>query len=679
LAKFQDGSPETVALKFLDANTELFLIRNPEQEMKLKEIGTDIVGNKHVRFQQMYQGIPVFGRELIVHITPENIVKGVNGKLTPIKELKELPSTPTISAADAINSVINHDTKNKKETIYHAPEQVFLNENENPRLVWHITIEGVDRDLDGKEKPARWEYFVDSLSGEIVWRYNNEQTHSRTTGIGKGKYLGEATLNTIHDHTKNIYALVDQWVPGKSRVLTYNANNGMPPSSISEDSDNNWKSANQGPEVDCHIYTRVVFDYFLNMHGRNSYDNAGADMNIYVHCGNKWNNASWNGSYVKIGDGDGIEYDSFCTLDIVAHEWTHAVTEHSAGLIYFAESGALNESMSDVFAALIDGDWLQGEDNWLQKSIAPAGRNLADPTNGGKYNPADPIGSVLSGNQPDHINDKYTGSNDNGGVHINSGIMNKIAYLIANGGTHRGIKVCEGLGREVLGRIYYDVLTNNLTPSSDFSDMHDAVLDSLLNLYEGDPRYARWKASITNAFAAVGIGSPVKCSFMICPPLPGDCPPLPRICPPSPGIRCPPSPMESCPPSPRICPPSPMEGRCPPSPIRCPPSPTIHCPPDPISVCSPGPHIIDPYDPRKVEHLDPRIIERIKDIDISKISDLDVGKISLLKSKSISTVSEFAKATENDGQLKELSKSIGVSEEKMRNWRKEANDLIGSK
>src|SRR3990172_1096299 len=144
------------------------------------------------------------------------------------------------------------------------------------------------------------------------------------------------------------------------------------------------------------------------VHGRDSYDGAGADMEIYAHVGTNWNNASWSPSqqHVKIGDGDGTTWDPFCSLDMIAHEWTHAVTEHTAGLTYYAEPGALNESMSDVFAALIDGDWLHGEDCWLG-AAAPAGRNLADPTNGGQYDPANPINSVLAGHQPDHMSDKY--------------------------------------------------------------------------------------------------------------------------------------------------------------------------------------------------------------------------------------------------------------------------------
>jgi Zn-dependent metalloprotease len=204
--------------------------------------------------------------------------------------------------------------------------------------------------------------------------------------------------------------------------------------------------------------------------------------------------------------------------------------------------------MSDVFAALVDGDWLQGEDNWKNLAEAPAGRNLADPTNGGKYKPSDPINSVLKGHQPDHMNDKYTGDVDRHGVHINSGIMNKVAYLIATGGTHRGIKICTGLGRTVLGKLYYQALTNHLVPSSGFNSMRDAVLDSLDDLYKNDTSYASWKASITNAFAAVGVGNKIDCPGIIWQPT--KCPPgIKLACPP--GIKI----IPACPSAPLIKPP----------------------------------------------------------------------------------------------------------------------------
>jgi Zn-dependent metalloprotease len=108
--------------------------------------------------------------------------------------------------------------------------------------------------------------------------------------------------------------------------------------------------------------------------------------------------------------------------------------------------------------------------------------------------------------------------------------MNKAAFLIASGGKHRDITICEALGRDILGRLYYQALASHLTSTSTFADMRDAVLDSLLDLYEGDPRYDRWRRSIINAFAAVGIGDSVPCRICFVAPI--GCRAQPVLCPP---------------------------------------------------------------------------------------------------------------------------------------------------
>ncbi len=653
------AEPAEIALEFLLKNKNLFLLKDPEKELLYNSIGTDRQGNRHVRFQQFYGDFPVFGRELVVHIDPEGTVTGINGRVVP--KLK-LPKKAKISAEEALEIALKDDGKNRPDPIRKQPVLLVYPGDGEPSLCWQVTVVGTDKALDGSEMPARWIYFVDSQDGQVRWRYNNEQSHTSTIGSGIGRYSGAVSFHTTHDHAAGTYLLQDSATGTTARIITHDADGGSPPADISSDSNNNWNSTGQGPEVDCHLYSRMVFDYYRTMHGRNSYDDAGADMHIYAHVGTNWANASWNGSHVKIGDGDGTNWDNLCSLDIIAHEWTHAVTEYSAGLIYHGQSGALNESMSDVFAALIDGDWLQGEDCWLG-GTAPAGRNLADPTNGGQYDPGDPIASVLDGHQPDHMDDFYSGPSDNGGVHINSGIMNKAAYLIATGGSHRGITICEGLGRDRLGDLYYQALTNHLVSSSDFEDMRDAVLDSLDDLYLHDIRHGRWQASIINAFAAVGVGEDVTC--------PMTCWVAPGICPPSPHIICPPSPSTLCPPSPHvICPPSPMH-ICPPSPyLFCPPSPSISCPPSPHG-CLPGPDPI-PFDPesrvKQPEVRDPEIID---------VPGIGRERATLLVGKGIRKVSDLLAATSTATKLRALSESLGISEKLLSKWRRKAEALLG--
>ena len=569
----EDGETVAIAQSFLASNKALFGITDPPREIVLANVNTDRQGNHHIRFQQMVSGVPVFGRQIIVHVDTQGVVTGTSGYFHPEPKVSAVPK----QKPDAAIAIAARHEKGNKLWMNNPPLLTVLFRENAAYLCWQVTMEGTDKDLRGATVPAKWEYFIDAVTGEVIWRYNNLQWHSQTTGTGTGHYSGTVTINTVHNHTANAYELEDRWLPTTARLYTHDA--GATGNPVSQDPDNNWSSAAQGAEVDCHYYTRQVYDYYLMNHGRNSYDDLGADLHSWAHYGTNINNAYWDGTRVKIGDGDGVTYASFSCLDILAHEWTHAVTENTAGLVYTGESGAINESMSDVFACLIEGNWLFGEDNWLG-TTAPASRNLSDPTNGGQYDPNNAITSVLDGHQPDHTNDQYTGILDNGGVHINSGIANKVAYLIAVGGTHRSIRICEGLGNEVVGRIYYNALANHLTSGSQFQDLRDAIMDSLQDLYDGDPRYARWRTSVNNAFAAVGIGTALECGTVcrLSPQL--LCPPQPHICFGQPHVICPLQP-QMCSKQPQLlCPPQPA--------FKCPPQPTV-CRIQPISGCSLGP------------------------------------------------------------------------------------------
>jgi bacillolysin len=179
-------------------------------------------------------------------------------------------------------------------------------------------------------------------------------------------------------------------------------------------------------------------------------------------------------------------------LDVVAHELTHAVTDTTADLIYQNESGAINESMSDIFGTLVEydtnnnPDWEIGEDIYTPNQGGDALRSMSDPA---KYG------------DPDHYSVRYTGTQDNGGVHINSGIGNKAAYLLSQGGTHYGVKVT-GIGTDKTGAIYYRALTQYLTPSSNFSQLRSAAVQSATDLYGAGSAEV---ASVNAAYNAVGV------------------------------------------------------------------------------------------------------------------------------------------------------------------------------
>jgi Zn-dependent metalloprotease len=213
----------------------------------------------------------------------------------------------------------------------------------------------------------------------------------------------------------------------------------------------------------------VTYDFYMNRFQRNSVDGKGMRLDSSVHYDVDFDNALWNGQQMVYGDGDGRLFGSFTKcIDVVGHELTHGVTQFTAALDYHDQSGALNESMSDVFGIMIKqavkgqtaatSDWLIGEGLFIPKAGTnrKALRSMEAP--GTAYN--DP--ELGPDPQVGHMKNYYKGSDDNGGVHINSGIPNR-AFCIA-------AKKIGGRTWDVAGRIWYEVLTTHLQPSSQFAE-----------------------------------------------------------------------------------------------------------------------------------------------------------------------------------------------------------------
>jgi Zn-dependent metalloprotease len=202
-----------------------------------------------------------------------------------------------------------------------------------------------------------------------------------------------------------------------------------------------------------------TYDFYEQVFGRNSIDNKGMRLDSSVHYGADYDNAFWNGTQMVYGDGDGDLFNRFTrALDVIGHELTHGVTEHEAGLLYQGETGALNESMSDVFGILVkqykrkqradQSDWIIGEGLFTSKVHGKGIRSMKFP--GTAYD--DPV--LGKDPQPDHVKNMYTGTDDNGGVHINSGIPN-LAFCTAALGIG-------GYAWTKAGNVWYLALTEHL-------------------------------------------------------------------------------------------------------------------------------------------------------------------------------------------------------------------------
>lgn len=244
----------------------------------------------------------------------------------------------------------------------------------------------------------------------------------------------------------------------------------------------------------------VTLELFNTEFGRQSIDGDGTPTDVTVHYGVDYDNAFWDGSQLVFGDGDGQIFGRFTeSLDILAHEFTHGVTQFTTGLVYAGQAGALNESVSDVFAAMVkqrflgqdagDADWLIGEGLFLPTLNATALRSMLEP--GTAYD--DP--AIGRDPQVGSMTDYVTTTDDNGGVHINSGIPNRAFALLA---VQLG-----GRSWQVAGVIWYATLTStDLSPQADFAAFAAATITATTRLYLDDQRILE---AVQGAWRQVGV------------------------------------------------------------------------------------------------------------------------------------------------------------------------------
>jgi Zn-dependent metalloprotease len=243
-----------------------------------------------------------------------------------------------------------------------------------------------------------------------------------------------------------------------------------------------------------------TFDFYFDVYKRNSIDNAGLHLNATVHYNNNYDNAFWNGQQMIFGDGDGQLFNRFTiAVDVIGHELTHGVTGSEANLTYQGQSGALNESISDVFGSLVkqyklkqtadQADWLIGEGLLAKGVKGVALRSMKAP--GSAYD--DPV--LGKDDQPATMKGYVHTANDNGGVHTNSGIPNHAFFLVA--------MAIGGNAWETSGQIWYDTLTDpRLKRNADFHAFANLTFLNASRRY--GPNSAQVKA-VNSAWKHVGV------------------------------------------------------------------------------------------------------------------------------------------------------------------------------
>lgn len=478
----QTVSDQEQSIEYLTALKKILEISDPDSEFEIIKSDYDELGMQHIKLAQKFMGIPVYGGEIYLH-KRNGSIELFNGNSFPTPELNSV--VPVISglyaSETALSDLKSHTSfrellpAEKKFLKYSEPESDLLVYHKDgfpksARLTWHITIR--------PNLVERWEYFIDAKTGEILHFYNNTQSDGDVTATGLDL---NGVSRSFHAYLQaGTYYLADFSRPmydtqtGSGMIATYDANNtstgaDFAASLVTSTSLNSWPAM----AVSAQYIATVTYEYYKNTHGWNSINNKGCDIPLIINVANEdgssMENAFWNGTAAFFGNGGSTFKPLLGGLDVGAHELGHAVVGNSANLEYQGQSGALNESFADISGSMLDReDWKIGED--VVRSTAtdfPTGalRDMSNPHNGG-------TGINSPSWQPAHLNEIYTGQEDNGGVHINSGIPNYAYYLFAM-----------QVSREKAEKVFYRALFNYLTRSSQFIDLRLTVIQSAKDLY----------------------------------------------------------------------------------------------------------------------------------------------------------------------------------------------------
>lgn len=431
------ADPVGTAGNFLSQYAPLLGTDNPDvsfTSVRVRNSGNDTF----VRYQQIYQGVPVFGAEAIVQLDAQGGVRSVlSDVMRDFSGMVAVPMTPTISEAAAAGWALNDRAIRKLEEladgllpegtpklVVYAPEVV--GSDGLATLAWKLVLANNRGDV-------KQQVFVDAHSGAVVLSYS---------------LIHEAKNRQVHD-ANGTAAL-----PGPLA-----RSEGNPVTGIAD-------------VDDVYDFLGDTYDFYSTEHGRDGIDGLGATLIATVrYCPDPlfcpFPNAFWDGVQMVFGDGFGKD-------DITGHELTHGVTENESNLIYAFESGAINESFSDIWGEFIDLSNAAGDDSpgvrWLMGEDIGAIRDMQDPP---AFGDPDRYFSPNACNCPIEF--------DNGGVHIDSGILNKLAYLLTDGDTFNG-RTISSLGVSQVADLMYEAQVNLLTQSSDYADLYAQLNQAAINL-----------------------------------------------------------------------------------------------------------------------------------------------------------------------------------------------------
>ncbi|MBI3400302.1 MAG: M4 family metallopeptidase [Acidobacteria bacterium] len=486
------------------------MVRGGELRLRRAEQDTLIAGRVHERLDQFSHGVRIFGGDLTRQVDRGQTVS-IFGVLYADLNLDTTPGLDAVAAQAAIERLSGAARPGV------APELVIL---PTPSGTYALTYtEQIWTDTG----PVV--YFVDATTGAEVWHYNNLQTQSAVRS-GKGVLADDKKVSMLA--TAGTYLADDQLRPPTLRTFNLNGNltrtkqflNNVITLGSSDVAASSAEPWTDGAAVDAQVYQGWVYDYYFKRFGRRGLDNNNSRVLGIVHpalqsavlqASSSDQDTFWlNAFYVHPGVmvyGEGLPSNLTVSgqhwtylaggLDVICHELSHGVTAYTSNLIYQNESGALNEAFSDMMGTSCEffyasvrgktGNYLIGED-----VVTPGGlRSMADPRAYG---------------DPDHFAIRYTGTQDHGGVHTNSGIGNNAFYLAIEGGRNRtsGLAVT-GVGsanREQIEKTFYRAFAQLMPSNATFAVARRATIQAAQDLYGAGSQVV---TAVTQAWTAVGV------------------------------------------------------------------------------------------------------------------------------------------------------------------------------
>ena len=496
----------TTARTFLRTNCDLLRLDDPNAELVLVRRQTDELDRTHLRFRQQYQGVPVWPADILVHLNPAGHVDFMNGAFVPTP--KDLSTTPVLDEATATEYARTGLTDGAEAEVTASKLIIYAPGDTPPRLAWKLEL--------AIDLTAHWLVVIDAINGDELTAYNqimHRHVDQHVEGRGTDLFGTPRTLNVwrqdgffrmIDTSKEKMYNLdfnplldidsergVIQIHDAENRPETSNLEEIQLPFPIpvarSEQRNSGWVR----DAVSAAYNLSEAYDYYWERHERNSFDDEGSSITAIVRLGKDFNNAFWHSGLNLLAFGDAKPYAG--SLDVVGHELTHGVIQYSANLIYQDQPGALNEAFADIFGEMIEAWTTEGKHDWLIGTkliteLNPPIRNMANPAT---------LTFDRSGTRPypTKMSEYIYTQADNGGVHINSSIINRAYYLLAKG-------LDGAIGLEAAEGIFYRALTVYLFQYSQFIDARLACEQAAKDLFGTESDQAK---KVAEAFDAVEI------------------------------------------------------------------------------------------------------------------------------------------------------------------------------